>query len=126
MEETKDERYLGDIISTDGKNLKNIRARISKGKGIVNKIFTMLEGIPFGKKYFEIGILLRDSLLISSMLFNSEAWYNVTDEELNLLETIDLKLLRKLLQALLLDLFRTFSQVHKDKKKIKGYSSILV
>ena len=59
----------------------------------------MLEEISFGKRYFEIGILLRDSLLISSMLFNSEAWYNVTDTELNLLEKIDLQFLRKLFQA---------------------------
>ena len=59
----------------------------------------MLEGIPFGKRYFEIGILLRDSLLISSMLINSEAGYNVTDEEFNLLETIHFTFLRKLLEA---------------------------
>ena len=33
------------------------------------------------------------------MLFNCEAWYNMTDAELNLLETIDLSLLRQLLHA---------------------------
>ena len=99
MEEKSEEKYLGDIVSTDGKNLKNIKARIAKGKGIVNRILTVLDGIPFGKHYFEVGILLRNSLLVSSMLFNCEAWYNVTDAELNLLETIDLLLLRQLLNA---------------------------
>ena len=34
MEEKTAERYLGDVISTNGKNLKNIKARIAKGKGI--------------------------------------------------------------------------------------------
>ena len=32
IEETTEEKYLGDIISTDGKNIKNIKARIPKGQ----------------------------------------------------------------------------------------------
>ena len=59
----------------------------------------MLNGIPFGKQYFKVGTILRDSLLVSSMLFNTEAWYNVTSSELDLLETIDLSLLRQILNA---------------------------
>ena len=51
---------------------------------------TMIENIPFGKFYFEVAVILRNSLLISSLLSNSEAWYNVTKSELNLLETVDL------------------------------------
>ena len=78
MEEKDEEKYLGDVISNDGRNIKNIKARIAKGKGIVTKILTMLEGIPFGQHYFEVGILLRDSLLVSSILFNAEAWYNLS------------------------------------------------
>ena len=76
MEDKDEEKYLGDVISNDGKNIKNIKARIAKGKGIVTKILTMLEGISFGQHYFEVGILLRDSLLVSSILFNAEALYN--------------------------------------------------
>ena len=38
MEEKEDEKYLGDIVSKDGRNLKNIKSRINKGKGIVSKI----------------------------------------------------------------------------------------
>ena len=83
---------MGDIISTDGRNVKNIKARIIKGTGIANKIVTLLDAIPFGKHYFEIGMILRNSLLISSVLFNSEAWYNLIESELNLLETVDVKL----------------------------------
>ena len=71
MEERDSERYLGDVISKDGKNIKNIQARVSKGTGIVRNILTMLDGIPFGKYHFEAGVILRNSLLASSMLFNS-------------------------------------------------------
>ena len=59
----------------------------------------MLEEIPFGKHYFEVGMILRNSLLVSSMLFNSEAWYNLTNAELDLFETIDLIFVRQLLKA---------------------------
>ena len=60
---------------------------------------TYLEGIPFGKFYYEIAVILRNSLLVSSVLFNSEAWYNVTNAELDLIETVDLMLLRSILKA---------------------------
>ena len=99
MEEKDSERYLGDVISKDGKNIKNIQARVSKGTGIVRNILTMLDGIPFGKYHFEAGVILRNSLLASSMLFNSEVWYNVTNSELELLETVDVMLLRGILKA---------------------------
>ena len=36
---------------------------------------------------------------MSSVLFNSECWYNLTEAELNLLETVDLMFLRKLLEV---------------------------
>ena len=99
MEEKQEEKYLGDVIATDGRNLKNIQKRVTKGKGIINRIFTILEGVPLGRRYFEIGIILRDSLLVSSMLYNSEAWYNITKSELELLESIDRMFLRKLLST---------------------------
>ena len=99
MEEKDEEKYLGDIISKDGKNLKNIQERIKKGNGIVKKILDIMDGIPFGKLYFQVAILLRNSLLVSSLLCNSEAWFNVTKPELNLIETVDTMLLRNLLKA---------------------------
>ena len=99
IEEKEEEKYLGDILSNDGRNIKNIKSRVNKGKGIINRIMTKLEAIPFGKYYFETAVILRDSLLVSSMLSNSEAWYNVTEAELNLLETVDHMLLRKILKT---------------------------
>ena len=42
---------------------------------------------------------MRNSLLVSSMLCNSEVWFNLTRSDLDLLETVDLMLLRKLLGA---------------------------
>ena len=58
-----------------------------------------MDGIPFGKLYFQVATLLRNSLLVNSLLCNSEAWFNVTKPELNLIETVDTMLLRNLLKA---------------------------
>ena len=99
MEDITEEKYLGDIISYDGRNIKNIKARVNKGKGIIKKIMNILHSIPFGKLYFQIAILLRNALFVSSLLCNSEAWFNLTKSELNLLETVDVDLLRKIIKA---------------------------
>ena len=75
MEEVTEETYLGDIISADGKNSKNINNRISKGLGGKIQIMNMLELISFGPYFFEIALLLRESILINSNLRNIEVWY---------------------------------------------------
>ena len=72
---------------------------MNKGTGILRKILTLLDGIPFGKYYFEAGVLLRHSLPVSSILLNSEPWYNVSKSELDLVETVDAVLLRGILKA---------------------------
>ena len=41
-----------------------------KGIGIMNRIMTLLKGSPFGKLYFEVTLILRNSLLESSVLQN--------------------------------------------------------
>ena len=41
VEGVAEERYLGDIISKDGKNAKNINARTAKGNGNINQIMSI-------------------------------------------------------------------------------------
>ena len=84
---------------SNGKNLLNIKGRVTKGRGIIKKILNILSCIPFGKLFYKIAILLRNSLLVSSVLCNSEAWFNLTKADLNMIETIDLEYLRKILKA---------------------------
>ena len=89
MEEVREEKYIGDIISNDGKNTKNITARKNRGIGIITQIMGILSEICFGKYYFEVAVILRNSLLLSSILTNCEAWYNVSKQDIKLLEEID-------------------------------------
>ena len=43
------EKYLGQIVSADGKNSKNIEKMRNKGIGIINRVIQMLEEMPGGK-----------------------------------------------------------------------------
>ena len=99
MPNVSEETYLGDILSNDGKNSKNIENRISKGIGIINNIFNLLENIVFGNHYFEIALLLRESMLINGILTNAEIWYNLTKSEIEKFESLDRLFFRKLLSV---------------------------
>ena len=99
MKEAQEEKYLGDIVSGDGKNYKNMISRRNKGTGIINGIMTKLEDVCFGKHYFEVAVIWRNSYLISSLLTNAEAWYGVSQSDINILEKVDESLLRRILEA---------------------------
>ena len=99
LENSLGERYLGDIISVDGRNDKNIMIRKNKGVGIVNDIHALLVEIMAGAAHFEMATLLRNSCLVSSMLFNCEAWYGLTIKQTKVLEKVDEKLMRKVLEC---------------------------
>ena len=51
--------------------------RVSKGHGIIREINAILEEIPLGKYRVDIGLKLRQAMLINGILFNSEAWHGV-------------------------------------------------
>ena len=99
MEASETEKYLGDHISNDGKNGKNIQARKSKGTGIIDQIISILDGTVYGPFHFEVALILRSSLLLNGILTNSEAWYGLKIADLEHLEEIDEQLLRKIFEA---------------------------
>ena len=83
------ERYLGQVISSDSSNTNNITKQRNKGIGIQNKIIQMLEKMPGGTFHFELAVILRNALLISSILSNSEVWYGLTKKDYQMLEQVD-------------------------------------
>ena len=59
----------------------------------------ILESVYFGKYYFEVALVLRSSLLLSSLLLNSEAWVNLSDKNIRGLEQTDEILLSRILES---------------------------
>ena len=97
MEEVDSAKYLGDIIQTDGKNKRNIQKRKHHGLGAVNQIQQLLDDLCLGDYYFEAANILRNSLLLSTLLSNSETWYDITKREISELESVDKILLENFL-----------------------------
>ena len=99
LESVDKEKYLGDVIATDGTNMKNVTARKEKSIGIIKQISSILEDLCFGSFHLEVFLILRESLFISSILTNCESWYNVRRQEIDILEKCDENLLRKVLET---------------------------
>ena len=93
------EKYLGDVISNDGKLSKTIQQRISKGTGKISQIMTILKTVSLGHHYFPMAILLRNLLFVNAILVNSEVWYPLKESDLDQLEVIDRRLMRKLIDT---------------------------
>ena len=51
------------------------------------------------KDEYEIALLLRETVFLSSILLNAETWINLTKDDVNVLEKLDETLLRRLLDA---------------------------
>ena len=71
-------------------------ARKNKGLGVITQITQILDSVLFGKYYFEVAMVLRSSLLLSSLLLNAEAWVNLSDKDIRALERTDEILLSKI------------------------------
>ena len=91
------ETYLGDIICNNGRNDLNIEKRRNNGIGAVSSILSTLKQVMLGHFHFEVGLIMRDTMLISKMIYSSEIWYNVTKQQYSKLEEIDEMFMRKLL-----------------------------
>ena len=96
MGQVKEDVYLGDVISQDGSNTKNIKSRVGKGLGKISEIISILETVSFGSYYFEIAMTLRESIFLNGILTNAEIWYNLKNSEVEELEELDRCLLRKI------------------------------
>ena len=99
MIEVESDVYLGDEISSDGSNKRNIDRKVSIGKGKISEIMALLEKISLGAHYFKIGLILRESIFLSSVLFNSEVWFGLTSADIERLEATDRDLLRRMLKV---------------------------
>ena len=91
-------KYLGEIICSDGSNNKNVTDRRNRGFGTVKELQKMLDTMCLGPHMFKKAVVLRDSMLVGTLLSCSEAWYNITEVQLGQLEQVDKSLWCNLLE----------------------------
>ena len=102
-------------MDKSGKIRNTIEDRRNKGYGTVAEILAIINEIPLGQYKMEIGLKLREAMLINGMLFNSEAWHGVTDTELRILEVVDEHLLRSLVRSRVIDCKSNFKSKYSKE-----------
>jgi hypothetical protein len=96
MDQKERTRYLGNIISSKGGLSEMIDDRRNQGWGKISTIMGILSEVDMGVHKLEVGLLLRQAILISSLIFTAEAWSGLTEKQIARLEVVDTCLLRKL------------------------------
>ena len=88
-------KYLGDIVTRDGRNMKNIEERFRKIKKSTYSIITC--GKSEIMKRIEIGTLIKlhETINIPILLHNSESWIMTKTDRLNL-EKIEMWALKRM------------------------------
>ena len=66
--------------------MKNLTARKNKGNVLVKEKSAMLVEAILGREHFEIAMIVRNAILINSLIFNCEAWYGLTKKQIEMLE----------------------------------------
>ena len=86
-------------MDQSGKIRNTVEDRRNKGYGIVAEILAIVNDIPLGKYKMEIGLMLRQAMLLNGVLFNSEAWHGVSLDDIKTLESVDEQLSRSIINA---------------------------
>ena len=87
VEHVEDIIYLGVVVSSDGKNTKNIIHKRTRTFGTQKQIMHMVK--ESGKYTMECGIIYLNSLLRGSILYAVEAMMNVKEEDFRKIEQIE-------------------------------------
>ena len=66
---------------------------------MVSQILAITSEAPLGRWRMKSGSLLRNAMLVNSMMFNAEAWHGIVRDDIETLSRVDESLLRGMLNA---------------------------
>ena len=132
IEETSTYKYLGDVISDDGKNAKNLEARQNKTIATTVTINSIASGEVLRKIETQVLIELHEKATIPGLLGNAESWNLNRGEKANL-ERIEVQALKSLFDlpahtptpAIIFTLGTLYTNVRVDKMRFMYLHRIL-
>ena len=95
IEETKKYKYLGDIITSDGRHKENLTSRKTKLQATTTHIHTIASSETLNKIETAVLLELHEKVSIASLLNNSESW-NLNKGEEETAEKIEIQALKDL------------------------------
>ena len=90
-------KYLGDLFNKQGNNKDLIEDRVKRGIQAKTGIIAFLKENNCGIHSISVSLLLYHSIFVGSVLFNCQAWSNLTSQDLKKLNTLQCSFLKKLL-----------------------------
>ena len=132
IEKSDSYKYLGDVLTSDGKNTKNIADRKSKMKSSIITINTIAANEIINKIETTILLDLHEKINIPSLLANSEAWC-LSKGERDELEKIETQTLKELFDlpihtpttAIIYTLGTLFTSLRLDQKQLMYLHKLL-
>ena len=92
-------RYLGDIFNAHGTNTDLLQDRVSRGVSCLISCISECSEVTQGCREIETMLLLYKLLFLSTVLYNSEAWSCLNQNEVSQLERLQQKFLKRVLQV---------------------------
>ena len=91
--------YLGDVFNSRGTNADLILDRVQRGKACIVSAMALCSDVTLGLHAVETLLMLYRSLFVQVVLFNAQAWSNMSKTDINRLQTVQLKFLKRIFHA---------------------------
>ena len=99
LEVRKFGKYLGDVINHKNNNEDLLTDREKKAIGKLVSIFATVTEVTLGAYQFDGLVLMYHTYYLSSLIFNSQSWTNITNKDIAKLRTLQLKYLKKMIRV---------------------------
>ena len=90
-------KYLGDVFNAMGNNDDLIVDRIKRGTATMISIHGFMRETSMGPHTLSVYLLLHNAIFLAGILFNSQAWSNLTEKHMKDLRTLQLRYLKKMM-----------------------------
>ena len=92
-------KFLGDVINDKGSNTDMIEDKVAKAKAALTNCIALCNEVTMGMYFVKAATVLYQSVFLATLLFNSQAWRNLTKTDIKRLETIQLRYLKRVMKA---------------------------
>ena len=91
--------YLGDQFNSQGTNKDLVKDRVKKGKSCIVSAMALCSDVTMGLYAIDTLLLLYRSLFLSVILYNSQAWTNLSNTDILSLHRVQLKFVKRIFHA---------------------------
>ena len=95
---TEKYKYMGDLYDKTGKNLSKILKKMEKRNFICSEVKRMGSYNEVGEADTSVRMLLMETTVKQTLLFNTETWVNVLPSEMELIDRYHYEILRKVFE----------------------------